>query len=186
MVAAESLGVDQGTRGTPAFGSSLGWQSFGGTGCTVVAPGRCARVRVVGRRLAFQSSFSYAWRVEVILKFRGRVVTIADVAFMRALISENPTASRRALSRLLCEAWNWVQPNGALRDMVCRGLMLACDRAGLLKLPVQKSFPANPLAGGRKTHRGRIVLGLRRGPGGHRVCGQAGRQPGNGRTTFSR
>ena len=37
--------------------------------------------------------------------------------------------------RKLCEAWNWVQPNGVLRDMVCRGLMLALHRAGRIELP---------------------------------------------------
>jgi hypothetical protein len=46
----------------------------------------------------------------------------------------------------LCEAWNWRQANGALRDMVCRGLMLALHRAGHLQLPAPKCAPANPLA----------------------------------------
>jgi len=88
--------------------------------------------------------------VEVILKYRGRVVTEADVVFIRSLISENPTASRRALSRLLCEAWHWVQPNGALRDMVCRGLMLELHRAGHIELPPVRWVTANPLAARRK------------------------------------
>ena len=35
----------------------------------------------------------------------------------------------------LCEAWNWVQANGALRDMVCRGMMLMLHRRGLIELP---------------------------------------------------
>jgi hypothetical protein len=84
--------------------------------------------------------------VEVILKYRGRLVTDADVAFIRTLISENPKATRRALSRLLCEAWNWVQPNGALRDMVCRGLMLELHRAGHIELPPVRWVNQNPLA----------------------------------------
>jgi hypothetical protein len=79
-------------------------------------------------------------------KYRGRVVTDADLDFIRELIARNPAASRRALSRKLCEAWNWVQPNGALRDMVCRGLMLELHRAGHLKLPAHRKFPHNPLA----------------------------------------
>jgi hypothetical protein len=79
-------------------------------------------------------------------KYRGRVVTAADLAFIRELIARSPTASRRALSRKLCEAWNWVQPNGVLRDMVCRGLMLELHRAGHLKLPAHRRFPHNPLA----------------------------------------
>jgi hypothetical protein len=81
-----------------------------------------------------------------LLKYRGRQVTDADAAFLRDLIGRNPTASRWVLSRLACQAWNWVQPNGAPRDMVCRGLMLALHRAGHIVLPVQRRVCANPLA----------------------------------------
>jgi Druantia protein DruA len=73
--------------------------------------------------------------VEVKLTYRGRVVTDDDVAFIQQLIAAHPTASRRALSMALCRAWNWVQPNGVLRDMVCRGLLLALHRAGHIALP---------------------------------------------------
>ena len=83
-------------------------------------------------------------------KYRGRVVTEADAAFIRELIAQNPTASRRALSKLLCEAWNWVQPNGALCDMVCRGFMLALHRAGQIKLPPVRWVNPNPLAARRR------------------------------------
>lgn len=84
--------------------------------------------------------------MNVKLKYRGRIVTSADVAFIRRLIADHPTASRRALSQKLCEAWDWKQPNGQLRDMVCRGLMLALHRAGHIQLPAVKRTPANPLA----------------------------------------
>jgi len=82
--------------------------------------------------------------MEVKLKYRGRAVTDADLAFIRSLIGDNPTASRRALSKKLCEAWNWRQPNGVLRDMVCRGLMLALHRAGHLELPPVRHVSRNP------------------------------------------
>ena len=84
--------------------------------------------------------------MDVSLTYRGRVVTDADVAFIGQLIAAHPTASRRALSKELCVAWNWVQPNGALRDMVCRGLMLALHRAGHIHLPAQRHIPPNSLA----------------------------------------
>jgi hypothetical protein len=79
-------------------------------------------------------------------KYRGRVITDADIAFIRQLIDTHPSLSRRGLSRKLCEAWNWVQPNGQPRDMVCRGLMLALHRAGQIKLPAPRMTPPNPLA----------------------------------------
>jgi len=68
------------------------------------------------------------------------------VAFIREQICGHPTASRRALSELLCRAWNWTQPNGALKSMVCRGLMLALHRAGHIQLPAVRCVPHNPLA----------------------------------------
>jgi hypothetical protein len=80
-----------------------------------------------------------------LLTYRGREVTEADAAFLRELIAQNPQASRRALSRRVCQTWGWVQPNGALRDMVCRGLMLALHRAGHLVLPPpRRVFPHPP------------------------------------------
>lgn len=85
-----------------------------------------------------------------LLKYRGRTVSDADAAFLRDLIGRNLTASRRELSRLTCRAWNWVQPNGAPRDMVCRGLMLALHRAGHIVLPAPQKVPPNPLAQRRK------------------------------------
>jgi len=80
------------------------------------------------------------------LSYRHRALTDSDVAFIRALIAEHPGVSRRELSKRLCEAWNWVQANGALRDMVCRGLMLRLHREGLIELPPVRRVPPNPLA----------------------------------------
>jgi hypothetical protein len=87
--------------------------------------------------------------MEEILQYRGRIITKGDIDFIRQLIAEHPTASRRALSQVLCEAWNWRQANGALRDMVCRGLMLQLHRAGHIELPPVRRVNLNPLAGRR-------------------------------------
>lgn len=84
--------------------------------------------------------------MEILLRYRGREVTEADAAFIRELIARHPGESRRRLSTRLCEAWGWVQPNGAPRDMVCRGLMLALARAGHIELPACQKKPPNPLA----------------------------------------
>ena len=79
------------------------------------------------------------------LKYRGRAFTTEDILYIRTLIAAHPDESRRRLSQKLCEAWQWKQPNGALRDMVCRGLLLMLDRAGQIELPAVKFVPANPL-----------------------------------------
>ena len=81
-----------------------------------------------------------------VLSYRGRQVTTAEVEFLRAWIAAHPRASRRVLSQQVCAAWNWVQPNGRPRDMVCRGLMLLLHRAGHLSLPPVRRVPPNPLA----------------------------------------
>lgn len=73
--------------------------------------------------------------MNVKLTYRGRAVTDVDVQFIAQLIAAHPQCSRRALSIKLCQAWNWVQPNGTPRDMVCRGLLLALQRGGHIQLP---------------------------------------------------
>ncbi len=84
--------------------------------------------------------------MDVLLRYRGRAVTQTDVEFIRELVVARRGASRRRLSQDLCAAWGWTQPNGAPRDMVCRGLMLALERAGLIELPPVRRSPHNPLA----------------------------------------
>lgn len=84
--------------------------------------------------------------MEPVFSYRHRHVSGEEIAFIQQLIREHPQASRRALSTKLCQAWNWVQPNGAPRDMVCRGLMLELHRAGLIELPAVRRRPPNPLA----------------------------------------
>ena len=79
------------------------------------------------------------------LSYRHRVITDEDVVFIRKLIAEHPGSSRWGLSKKLCEAWNWVQANGALRDMVCRGMMLMLHREGLIELPPVRQVIRNPL-----------------------------------------
>jgi len=88
--------------------------------------------------------------------YRGRVVTDKDIVFINELIAQNPGDSRWALSRKLCRAWNWVQPNGALRDMVCRGLMLELHRAEHIRLPEKKRFPRNPFVDRKKPEKIKI------------------------------
>jgi hypothetical protein len=77
--------------------------------------------------------------VDIVLRYRGRAISSSDVAAIAKLIAEHPKAKRRALSILLCEAWSWRQPNGALCDGVCRGLLLALDRSGHIRLPPPQS-----------------------------------------------
>jgi hypothetical protein len=80
------------------------------------------------------------------IKYQGKTVTTEDIDFINKLIEENPNDSRHSLSKKLCREWNWVQPNGTLRDMFCRSFMLHLERAGYIKLPEKRCTPPNPLA----------------------------------------
>jgi hypothetical protein len=78
--------------------------------------------------------------------YRGRQISQEDILYIRALVERHPNESRRTLSTQLCEAWQWRQANGALRDMVCRGLLLMLERAGQIALPPVSYVRHNPLA----------------------------------------
>ena len=68
-------------------------------------------------------------------RYRGETIGSEQVAFLREFIAAHPESSRWKLSRQLCEALGWKQANGALRDVVCRGLLLLLERAGEIALP---------------------------------------------------
>lgn len=79
--------------------------------------------------------------------YRNRVITSEDVNFLAKIIADNPKESRRALSIRVCREWDWVQPNGALKDGVCRNLMLKLHREGHITLPPRRQLPS----GGRQS-----------------------------------
>lgn len=76
--------------------------------------------------------------METIFIHRGRLITRGDIAFIRKLIEAHPQEHRTALSRKICQAWNWVQPNGHLKDMICRGLLLRLEAGGYIELPAKR------------------------------------------------
>lgn len=78
------------------------------------------------------------------LRYRGREISDGDIEFIRELMARHGGKSRRGLSEELCRAWGWVQANGELRSMVCRGLMLALHRAGHIELPPVRWVNPNP------------------------------------------
>lgn len=74
-----------------------------------------------------------------ILTYRGRDLYPADIDFIRKLIADHPEARRQELSRRLCQAWNWEQPNGQLKGMICRALLLRLHERKLIELPPPRS-----------------------------------------------
>ena len=91
---------------------------------------------------------------DVVFRYRSRELDIQDVNFIRDLISKHYARGRSYISRLLCEAWQWVQPNGRLKEYAARDLLLRLEEKGFLELPPrlrpknnlkQKSFDQVPL-----------------------------------------
>jgi hypothetical protein len=82
--------------------------------------------------------------------YRGREVTMQDIAAVKRIIAAHPDRSRRFISQEVCRVWDWRQPNGVLKDMVCRSLLLLLESKGFISLPQRKCTPANPLANRKK------------------------------------
>ena len=76
--------------------------------------------------------------VDGVLRYRGKIIREPDIGFIQDIIDADPKITRRKLSQRICVAWGWVQANGALRDMVCRGLLLTLDRGGWIRLPASR------------------------------------------------
>ena len=78
--------------------------------------------------------------------YQGHKLTHSDIVSIRTLISTNPDKSRWFISRELCRQWYWRQQNGALKDMLCRSILLKLESVGLITLPPRKRIINNPLA----------------------------------------
>src|ERR1017187_6558575 len=89
----------------------------------------------LNKRLAFCFFPWHAADMPETWRYRGQEIVSEQIAFLREFIEAHPDSSRWKLSRQLCEALGWKQPNGALRDVVCRGLLLMLEPAGQIQLP---------------------------------------------------
>ena len=97
---------------------------------------KCASERGRIFRLGSFSIRATLRRMQKVLRYRHRVITEENLVFIRELIALYLGPNRWALSKKLCETWNWVQANGGLRDIVCRGMMLMLHRRGAIELPL--------------------------------------------------
>lgn len=69
------------------------------------------------------------------LRLLGRTFSLEDLALLRRLVVSHRERGRAAISRELAIALHWYQPNGRLKDMNARTLLLRLHRAGLIELP---------------------------------------------------
>jgi uncharacterized protein DUF4338/transposase-like protein/transposase Tn5 family protein len=76
------------------------------------------------------------------VKVGGQPIDDKIIARIQGMIDMNPSASRVGLSRLICEQLKWRSANGKLKDVNCRVVLLKLHRAGAIRLPEVKKFPA--------------------------------------------
>ena len=72
------------------------------------------------------------------LIFSGRQFSSEEITHIKQVISSNPSISRAALSRRICEDLKWYRPDGRLKDMRCRVVLLTMQDRGLIQLPPAK------------------------------------------------
>lgn len=75
------------------------------------------------------------------MTLQGRRLSGEDIEFIRKLIADNPTWSRWRLSIKLCEAWNWRNAKGDIKDMASRTLLVKLDGRGFIQLPARRRPP---------------------------------------------
>jgi len=80
----------------------------------------------------------------IVFRYRARQLDKQDIRFIRALISTHYQRGRSHISRVLCEAWQWVQPNGKLKECAARDLLLRMEEQGFIELP-KRLRPKNNL-----------------------------------------
>ena len=75
------------------------------------------------------------------VRFRGKHFSGDDLAVFRRIIEENWQTSRCAISREICRQFNWRQPNGHLKEGICRTLLVRLERKNMIELPEPIRMP---------------------------------------------
>ena len=68
-------------------------------------------------------------------KYCGRIFTATEMTQIRQLIIDHPKYHRLALSPHVCRMLQWYKPDGGLKEMSCRVVMLRMHADGLIVLP---------------------------------------------------
>ena len=71
----------------------------------------------------------------VIFRYRSRDLRAQDIDFIQTVIARLYQKGRSEISRAICEAWGWRQPNGKLKECAARDLLLRLEEKGLIELP---------------------------------------------------
>ena len=92
---------------------------------------------------------------KIVTTSRGRDITQKDVEAINKIITQYYGRGRKYISEELSHYWKWYQPNGNLKDMACREILLKLHRMDIIKLPPSQRGAVN-----RKKHKDYIQLDL--------------------------
>ena len=78
------------------------------------------------------------------VRYCGRDFSDEEIASIQRLIDEDSTLTRASISRLTCQALEWIKPDGGLKDMSARVAMLRMQEDGLITLPPPRCLRPDP------------------------------------------
>jgi hypothetical protein len=84
----------------------------------------------------------------------NRVLTPDDIEMVRQIIASDASATRERIAREVCQTWSWFKPDGELKTMSCKVLLLRLHRSGLIGLPEPRNGNANGRNVSRRTEQG--------------------------------
>ena len=84
---------------------------------------------------------------------RGRSFTRQEIKLIQQIVKEDFDKGRSAISREVCEALDWRQHNGWLKDRACRDVLRIMDTEGLIELPPPLVPGGSPGSNGRERKR---------------------------------
>lgn len=78
------------------------------------------------------------------MRYCGREFTKEEISWVRQLITKSSDISRKDISVLFCRKFNWLKPDGGLKDMSCRVAMLKMEKDDHFTLPPPKKKHTKP------------------------------------------
>ncbi len=79
---------------------------------------------------------------QILVTVQGKKVA-PNLLDIQRLMNENPDWGRTRLSQEVCKLWNWQGPNGQLKDMACRTMLLKLEGSGCITLPPRQRQSTN-------------------------------------------
>lgn len=72
------------------------------------------------------------------MKFEGREFSDQELQSIKYIIAHHFQEGRSAISRLICEQFNWRKTDGNIKDLSCRLALLKMEKQDLIKLPARQ------------------------------------------------